>query len=152
MEIILLEKVRNLGAIGDKVNVKSGYGRNYLVPQGKAVYATNANIAEFEKRREELLKKEAAVLAEAKKRAATLETLALSIIALAAEDGKLYGSIGPREIAKAFDDLGHHVDKSEIDLLNGPIREVGEHELSLQIHSEVELKIKLVVTAEEASH
>lgn len=152
MEVILLEKVRNLGAIGDKVKVKPGYGRNFLVPHGKAVYATASNIAEFEKRRAELLKKEAEVLAEAQKRAATLETLALQITAQAAEDGKLFGSIGPREISKAFDDLGHHVDKSEIDLLHGPIRELGEHDVSLQIHSEVVLKVKLTVLAEEPTH
>jgi large subunit ribosomal protein L9 len=151
MEVILLEKIRKLGIIGDRVNVKPGFGRNYLVPQGKAVYATTANIAEFEKRRAELEKKEAEVLTGAQQRAATLENLTLSIPAHASEDGKLFGSIGPREIAKAFELAGHHVDKSEIDLIHGPIREAGEHEVAVQLHSDVELKIKVTVTPEETT-
>jgi large subunit ribosomal protein L9 len=152
MEVILLERIRNLGVIGDRVKVKSGYGRNFLVPQGKAVYATNANIAEFEKRRAELESKEAEVLAQAKQRAATLQDLVLTIATNAGEDGKLFGSIGPREIAKAYEDLGHNVDKGEIDLIQGPIRELGEHEFGLQLHSDVELKVKLTVIAEEPTH
>lgn len=149
MEVILLEKIRNLGVIGDRVKVKSGYGRNFLVPQGKAVYATSANIAEFEKRRAELEKKEAEILAQAQKRAATLQDLSLSITTHAGDDGKLFGSIGPREISHAFEEAGHHVDKSEIDLINGPIRELGEHEVGVQLHSDIELKVKLTVIAEE---
>jgi large subunit ribosomal protein L9 len=149
MELILLEKTRNLGAIGDRVKVKSGYGRNFLVPQGKAVYATAANIAAFEKRRAELMKKEAEVLAAAQKRAATLQNLSLTITTNAGEDGKLFGSIGPREISKAFEDAGQPVDKSEIDLITGPIRDLGEHEFGVQLHSELELKMKLTVVAEE---
>lgn len=149
MEVVLLEKIRNLGSIGDRVNVKPGFGRNYLVPQGKAVYATAANIAEFEKRRAELEKKEAEVFAAAQKRADTLKDVTLIVAAHAAEDGKLFGSIGPREIAKAFETSGHHVDKSEIDLLAGPIRELGEHEYSLHLHGEIELALKLTVVAEE---
>lgn len=149
MELILLEKIRNLGAIGDRVKVKSGYGRNFLVPQGKAVFATATNIAEFEKRRAELEKKEAEVLAAAQKRAITLQDLSLVIKAIAAEDGKLFGSIGPREISKAFEDAGHEIDKSQIDLADGPIREIGESEVSIQLHSEVELKLKVTVVADE---
>lgn len=149
MEVILLEKIRNLGVIGDRVKVKSGYGRNFLVPQGKAVYATSANIAEFEKRRAELEKKAAEVLAQAQQRAATLQELTLTITTHAGDDGKLFGSIGPREISHAFEEAGHHVDKSEIDLVDGPIRELGEHEVGVQLHSDLELKIKLTVVAEE---
>ena len=149
MELILLEKIRNLGAIGDRVKVKSGYGRNFLVPHGKAVYATVSNIAAFEKRRAELEKKEAEVLAAAQQRAATLQALKLSIATHAGQDGKLFGSVGPREISKAFEDAGHDVDKSEIDLFNGPIRDLGEHEFGVQLHSELELKLTLTVIAEE---
>ena len=149
MEVVLLEKIRNLGSIGDRVKVKPGYGRNYLVPQGKAAYATAANIAAFEKRRAELEKKEAEVLAAAQKRADALKDVTLVVAAHSGEDGKLFGSVGPREIAKAFDDAGYHVDKSEIDLLGGPIRDLGEHEFFVHTHSEIELKLKVTVTAEE---
>lgn len=149
MEVILLEKIRNLGVIGDRVKVKSGYGRNYLVPQGKAVYATSANVAEFEKRRAELEKKEAEVLVSAQQRATALQDLAIIISTNAGDDGKLFGSIGPREISKAYESAGHHVDKSEIDLFNGPIRELGEHEVGLQLHSDIEIKVKVTIVAEE---
>lgn len=151
MEIILLENIRNLGVIGDRVKVKSGYGRNYLVPQGKAVFATERNLALFEERREELLKKAAEVLKLAQERGKTLQELSLNITAMASEEGKLFGSIGTREVSKAFEDLGHHVDKIEIDMPEGPIRDVGEYEIHVILHAELVLPIKVTVVAQTTS-
>lgn len=151
MEIILLENIRNLGVIGDRVNVKPGYGRNFLVPQGKAVYANERNLALFEERREELLKKAAEVLKAAQERGKTLQDLSLNITAIASEEGKLFGSIGPREISRAFEQQGATVDKIEIDMPDGPIRDIGEYEVNVLLHAEVVLPIKVTVVA-EASH
>lgn len=148
MEIILLEKVVNLGALGDKVRVKSGYGRNYLMPFGKAVPATKANIADFEARRAELEKLAAEKKAEAEARGARLAEIKLTITAVAGEEGKLFGSIGTRDIAEAITAMGVEVAKSEVRLPYGAIRQVGEYDVDLQVHSDVTVTIKLNVVAE----
>lgn len=148
MEIILLEKVHKLGNIGDKVNVKSGFGRNYLIPQGKAVFATKNNVAEFEKRRAELEKKAAEDLAASQKRAEAIKSLNVKIASKSGEEGKLYGSIGTRDIADAITAAGQKVSKAEVRLPNGPIRQTGEHDIALHLHSDVDLTIKVNVVAE----
>ena len=149
MNVILLDKIRNLGGLGDQVKVKAGYGRNYLIPHGKAVPATAANIAAFEVRRAELEKEIAAKTAEARKRADALEKLELSISALVSEEGKLFGSIGAAEIVEAIVAAGAEAHKQEIQLPDGPIKEVGEHEAEVHLHhGEVIAKIKVVVVAE----
>ena len=148
MELILLEKVQNLGDLGDKVNVKPGYGRNYLVPQGMAVPATAANIAEFEARRAELEKAAMEKLSSAEDRLKVLEGLEITLTANASEEGKLYGSIGPREIALAVEKEGPKLEKSEVIMGEGPIRYTGEHDVLLQLHADIETTIKVTVEAE----
>lgn len=148
MEVILLEKVVNLGALGDKVRVKNGYGRNFLMPFGKAVPATKANIADFEARRAELEKIAAEKKAEAEARGARLATITLTIPVVAGDEGKLFGSIGTRDIADAITATGVEVAKSEVRLPYGAIRQVGEYDVDLQVHSDVTVTIKLNVVAE----
>jgi large subunit ribosomal protein L9 len=148
MELILLEKVQNLGDLGDKVNVKPGYGRNFLVPQGKAIPATAANIAEFEARRAELEKAAMEKLSSAEDRLKVLEGLEITMTANASEEGKLYGSIGPREIAIAVEQEGPKLEKSEVIMGEGPIRYTGEHDVLLQLHADIETTIKVIVEAE----
>lgn len=148
MELILLEKVLNLGDLGDKVNVKPGYGRNYLMPLGKAVPATTTNIAEFEQRRAELEKMASDKLISATGRKKLLENIEITIPAHASEEGKLYGSIGPREIADAVTALGEEVLKSEVIMGEGPIRFLGEHEVLIHLHADVETHIKVIVNPE----
>ena len=148
MELILLQKVQNLGDLGDKVNVKPGYGRNYLVPQGRAIPATKANIAEFEARRAELEKAAMSRLSSAEDRLKALDGLEITMTANASEEGKLYGSIGPREIADAVEKLGPKLEKSEVILGEGPLRFTGEHEVLVHLHADVEATIKVVVEAE----
>ena len=148
MELILLEKVQNLGDLGDTVNVKPGFGRNYLLPQGKAVPATAENIAQFEAQRAELEKVAKVRLGGAENRAGTLTDVAITITANASEEGKLYGSIGPREISDALQAVGHEVEKSEVIMGEGPVRVTGEYEIHLQLHADVETLIKLIVEAE----
>ncbi len=149
MEVILLEKVRNLGALGEKVNVKSGYGRNYLIPEGKAVYATPTNIEKFEARRAELEKAEAAHYQAALDRKATFEALGtVTIRSKAGDEGKLFGSIGTRDIADAVTEAGVALAKSEIDLPTGVLRMVGEYDITLELHSDVVAILKLSVTSE----
>ncbi|MCK9503653.1 MAG: 50S ribosomal protein L9 [Porticoccaceae bacterium] len=149
MEVILLEKVGKLGAIGDKVSVKSGYGRNFLIPQGKAIFATADNIAEFEQRRAELEKASAERKGEADGRAAKLEALGtVTIAANSGEGGRLFGSIGTRDIADAISAAGVEVSKSEVKLPEGVLREVGEYDVDIQFHAEVTQAIKVVVVAE----
>ena len=148
MEVILLEKIGKLGTIGDKVNVKAGYGRNYLIPNGKAVFATEANLAEFEARRAELEKAAADALAAAEARAAKLEDAAITIEANAGEEGKLFGSVGTDAIADALESTGAEVVKSEVRLPEGAIREVGEYEVDIQLHAEVTRTVKLTVVAQ----
>lgn len=148
MEVILLDKVENLGNLGDKVNVKAGYGRNYLLPQGKATMATPANIKMFEERRAELEKQAADKLAAAQARAAKLNELEISITANAGDEGKLFGSIGTHDIAEVLtNNAGIEVHKSEVRLPNGTIRNVGEYSIDLHLHSDVDATIKLIVVA-----
>jgi large subunit ribosomal protein L9 len=148
MEVILLEKVGKLGSLGDKVSVRSGYGRNFLIPFGKAVPANDANIAEFEARRAELEKAAAEKLAQAQARAAQLNDKSVTIVSKAGDEGKLFGSIGVRDIADAVTASGVEVAKSEVKLPQGSLRNVGEFDITLQLHSEVNATIKLVVVAE----
>lgn len=149
MEVILLEKVRNLGKVGDKVNVKPGYGRNFLIPQGKAISATKENLQEFEKRRAELEKLSAEKVAEAQKRAEAIARLDVKIRAKVGDEGKLYGSIGTKDIAQGITAAGEKVTKSEVRLPNGTIRQMGEHEVVLNLHSDVNVKISVEVIPEE---
>ncbi|WP_158768622.1 50S ribosomal protein L9 [Paraglaciecola sp. L1A13] len=149
MEIILLNKVANLGGLGDSVTVKSGYARNFLFPKGQAVPATKANVEKFEARRAELEAKIADQLAASEARAAKVAELAeVTIAAPAGDEGKLFGSIGTRDIALAITAAGVEIVKSEVKLPTGTLRETGEFEIDLQLHSEVTATIKLIVIQE----
>jgi large subunit ribosomal protein L9 len=148
MEVILLDKVGRLGAIGDKVTVKSGYGRNYLLPQGKAVSATAKNIADFQERRAGLEATAAAKIAEATARAEKLAELTVTIAANAGDEGRLFGSIGTRDIADAISAAGVTVAKSEVRLPQGVLRETGAYDIDVQLHAEVVQSVKLNVIAE----
>ena len=149
MQIILLDKVANLGGLGDNVTVKSGYARNFLFPQGKAVPATKANIEKFEARRAELEAKLAADLAAANDRAAKVAALGeVTIASKAGDEGKLFGSVGTRDIADAITEAGVKVSKAEVKLPNGTLRETGEFDIDLQLHAEVIATIKVVIIAE----
>jgi len=150
MEVILLEKIANLGALGDRVTVKAGYGRNYLIPQAKAVAATADNIEAFESRRAELEKEAAQILSAAEARATAVAALELTISANAGEEGKLFGSVGARDIAQAAADAGVELDRSEIRLPDGPVREVGEYAIEVGLHPEVETSLKVIVVPEDA--
>ena len=150
MEVILLEKIANLGALGDRVTVKAGSGRNYLIPQAKAVAATADNIEAFESRRAELEKEAAQILSAAEARATAVAALELTISANAGEEGKLFGSVGARDIAQAAADAGVELDRSEIRLPDGPVREVGEYAIEVGLHPEVETSLKVIVVPEEA--
>jgi large subunit ribosomal protein L9 len=145
MDVILLEKVKNLGDLGDTVKVKPGYGRNFLLPQGKALPANEGNRKVFEARKAELLKKSADSLNGAKMRAAALAGKVVAIKALAAEEGKLYGSVGPADIARAAAEQGIDLAKSEIEMGNGPIRQVGAYTVAIRLHTEVETTLNVVV-------
>ena len=149
MELILLEKVRNLGNLGDKVSVKPGYGRNYLLPQGKAARANAANLAAFEQRRAEYEAKANSVLADAEARKAKLADVAVTIPAHASAEGKLFGSVGPRDIAEALAAEGHAVHKGEVILGEGPLRNLGEYEVHIALHADVQGTVKVKVIAEE---
>ena len=148
MEVILLEKVGKLGSLGDKVAVKAGYGRNFLIPTGKAVPANDANIAAFEARRAELEKAAAEKLAAAQARAEQLNEKVVTIVSKAGDEGKLFGSIGVRDIADAITAAGVDVAKSEVRLPEGSLRTVGEFDITVQLHSEVKAIVNLVVVAE----
>ncbi len=151
MQLILLQKVVNLGNLGDKVNVKPGYGRNYLVPQGKAVPATEANLAQFEAKRAEYEAKAKAIHEEAEGRRAKLEGASVTLHANASTEGKLYGSIGPRDIAEALTKAtGVNVEKSEVVMGEGAIRHIGEFEVIVHLHADVETPVKVIVEAEAA--
>lgn len=151
MELILLQKVTNLGGLGDKVTVKPGYGRNYLVPQGKAVPATAANLAEFETRRAEYEAKAQANLDAANARLAKLEGANVTVSANASTEGKLYGSVGPREIAEALEkQIGVEVHKSEVVMGEGPLRHTGEFEVAVHLHADVATTVKVVVVPDAA--
>lgn len=148
MEIILLEKIENLGAMGDRVNVKPGYGRNYLIPNGKAAPATEANIAEFEARRAELEKTAAEVLATAEARRDQLADLTVTITSKAGDEGKLFGSVGTTDIAAAIAEVGVAVERNEVRLPTGAFRQVGEYDVQLHLHSDVDAVVKLVIAPE----
>lgn len=150
MEVILLEKMRNLGALGDKVKVKPGFARNYLVPQGKAVYATTANLEKFEKRRAELEKREAEKNKQALERQQALNALqSITMQAKAGEEGKLFGSIGTRDIADAITKAGVAVEKREIRLSEGSLRMIGEYDIVVELGGDITATVKLVVAASE---
>ena len=149
MEIILLEKIINLGNLGDIVKVKDGYGRNFLIPQGKAKRATDSNKAEFEIKRSEIEKQQAALLKVAQKRSKALEGFVLEINQKAGIDGKLFGSVNNIDIAEALNEAKHEIVKSEIRMPDGPLKNTGEHLISLNLHQDVNLEIKVVVIGEE---
>ncbi len=148
MNVILLEKVQNLGELGDQVSVKAGYGRNFLIPQGKAITATEANVAQLESRRAELEKAAAEKLAAAETRKTALDALELTIAHQAGEEGKLFGSIGTIEIAKAITDAGAEVTKAEVRLSEGALRHIGDFEINIELHSDVLATVKLSVVPE----
>jgi large subunit ribosomal protein L9 len=149
MELILLEKVRNLGNLGDKVKVKPGYGRNYLLPQGKAVRVNAENLAAFEARRAEYEAKANTLLADAEARKAKLAEVSVTISANASPEGKLYGSVGPREISEALQAAGHNIHKGEVIQGEGPIRHTGEFEVQISLHADVHSSVKVIVVAEK---
>lgn len=148
MEVILLEKVGRLGTVGDKVSVKSGYGRNYLLPKGKAITATATNVAAFEARRAELEKAAGERKLYAESRAAQLAELVVTIKANAGDEGKLFGSVGVRDIAQAITAAGVAVEKSEVKLPSGALREIGEYNLDVQLHVDVTQTVKVIIKAE----
>jgi len=149
VEVILLEKVAKLGGLGDKVTVKSGYGRNFLIPQKKAVPATAANVESFEARRADLEKQAAEKLATAEKRAEQLKELELTLAVKAGDEGKLFGSIGTRDLADLISSTGIEANKAEIRLPNGPLRTVGTFEITLQLHADVTTALTVHVVPEE---
>ncbi len=149
MEVILFEKIDRLGGIGDLVNVKAGFARNFLIPQGKAKAATEANKAEIETRRAEFEKMAAEALAAAEKRRDQIEALAINITAKSGTEGKLFGSIGNIDIAAALTDAGVEVEKREVRLPEGPIRQAGEYEITLHLHSDVNAVVKVTIIGEE---
>ena len=150
MKLILLQKVVNLGGLGDTVSVKPGYGRNFLVPYGKAVPATAANIAAFEAKRAEYEAKAKSQLDGAEGRKAKLEGASVTIPANASTEGKLYGSVGPREIADALTAAGTPVEKSEVVMGEGPLRNIGEYDVLVHLHADIETTVKVIVVAEAA--
>lgn len=151
MELILLQKVANLGNIGDRVKVKSGYGRNYLLPHGKATLATAENVARFEARRAELERVAREELEQAQKRVAAFEGFKLNITAKAGSEGKLFGSVGTADIAEAATAAGHTLSRSEVRLPSGPLRTVGEHSVQLHLHTDIDFALPVVIVAEEAA-
>lgn len=148
MQIILLEKVTNLGQLGDVVKVKNGYARNFLVPHGKAKRATPENLAEFEKRRAELEKQQGDILVQAQSRAETLNGMLVQITQKAGVDGKLFGSVTTADIADALKAQGFEVTKGEIRMPDGPLKQVGDHDVTLGLHSDVTATIKVSVLGE----
>lgn len=148
MEVILLEKVANLGNLGDRVKVKPGYGRNYLIPKGKATEATAENIARFEARRAELESRAAESLTSAQARAEQLAELIVTLAAKAGSEGRLFGSVGAADIAEAVSAAGYELKKQEVRLPQGTIRQVGEYDVTLQLHSDVKTHIRVNVIAE----
>ena len=149
MEVILLEKIRRLGDLGDKVRVKPGYGRNYLIPHGKAVPATAENVAKLETKRAELEKAQAEALTVATARAEKLNVLCVTIRRKSGSEGKLYGSVGTTDIAEAAMEAGVPLAKQEVKLPNGPFRVVGEYEVDLYLHADVDARIKVSIVPEE---
>ncbi|MGP9665021.1 50S ribosomal protein L9 [Halomonas sp. AOP22-C1-8] len=148
MEVILLDNIGKLGGLGDKVTVKPGYGRNYLVPYGLAVPATKENVDAFQAQRAELEAQAAERKAEAQARAEQLNDIELSLVSKAGDEGKLFGSIGPRDLADAISSAGIDVAKSEVRMPQGPIRQTGEYDIDLHLHAEVDAVVRVVVVAE----
>ena len=149
MQVILLDKVANLGSLGDQVNVKAGYARNFLVPQGKAVPATKKNVEFFEARRAELEAKLAEVLGAANARAEAINALGtVTIASKSGDEGKLFGSIGTRDIAEAVSAAGYPLEKAEVRLPNGALRNTGEFDVAVHLHTDVETTLKLIIVAE----
>lgn len=149
MNVILLDKVENLGAVGDLVTVKSGYGRNYLIPSGKAALATPENIKEIELRRDELEKQAAQELSNAKSRAELIKGMELIIPANVTTEGKLYGSVGPVDITNGFEKVGVEISKSEIRMPDGPIQEIGEFNIDVHLHADIDVEIKINVVPDQ---
>jgi len=148
MDVILLEKVRNVGGIGDKVSVRPGYGRNFLIPNGKAVRASADNLAKFEAERSELEAKATQALISAQARGSKFAGLVVRVSAKAGDEGKLFGSIGTRDIAEAVSAAGAEIGKHEVLLPNGPLRHLGEFDIDLQLHADVKATVKIAVVAE----
>jgi len=148
MEIILLEKIANLGALGERVKVKPGYARNFLIPKGKATAATAANLARFEARRAELERIAAEMLARAKTRAEQLAELIVTLSVKTGSEGRLFGSVGPADIANAVSAAGIELQKQEVRLPTGSIRQIGEYDVDLHLHGEVKTQIRVNVIAE----
>lgn len=149
MKLVLLQKVKNLGGLGDTVTVKPGYGRNFLVPQGKAVPATATNVAEFEQRRAEYEAKANTILGGAQTRKTALEGASITIKANASPEGKLFGSVGPRDIAEAFSAAGHPLEKSEVIMGEGPLRHTGEFDVVVHLHADVHTTVKVIIASED---
>jgi large subunit ribosomal protein L9 len=149
MDVILLQKVANLGNIGDRVKVRSGYGRNFLLPGGKATLATPDNVARFEARREELEKLAREHLSSAEERAVAMKDFKLTITAKAGTEGKLFGSIGTSDVAEAATKVGFKVERSEVRMPNGPLRTVGEHSVGLHLHADIDVPLTVLIVAEE---
>jgi large subunit ribosomal protein L9 len=149
MEVILLQKIANLGNVGDRVKVRSGFGRNFLLPQGKATLATAENIARFEARREELERTAREHLSSAEERAAAMKDFTLTIYAKAGTEGKLFGSIGTSDIAEACTRAGFKIERSEVRLPSGPLRLVGEHTVSLHLHADIDVPLHVTIVAQE---
>jgi large subunit ribosomal protein L9 len=149
MDVILLTKVANLGNIGDRVKVKSGYGRNFLLPKGKATLATPDNVKKFEARRAELEKIARDQFTDAESRAAAFRDFKLEITAKAGTEGKLFGSIGTADIAEATTKAGHKLARAEVRLPTGPLRTVGEHMVALHLHTDIDVQLPVIITAEE---
>jgi large subunit ribosomal protein L9 len=149
MDVILLQKVANLGTIGDRVKVRSGYGRNYLLPEGKATLATPDNVAKFEARRTELERIAHEHLSSAEERAAALKEFKLTIAARAGTEGKLFGSIGTADIAEAATKAGLKIARSEVRLPNGPLRAIGEHSVAVHLHTDVTVPLAITIVPED---
>ncbi|WP_458069324.1 50S ribosomal protein L9 [Rhodanobacter sp. BL-MT-08] len=149
MELILLQKVRNLGTLGDKVVVKPGYGRNFLLPQGKAVRVNAANLAAFEQRRAEYEAKADSLLADAQARQTKLADASVTISAHASAEGKLFGSVGPRDIAEALTTAGFVVNKNEVILGEGPLRNTGEYDVAVHLHADIHTTVKVIVVGDK---
>lgn len=149
MQVILLEKIRNLGGLGDEVRVKSGFARNFLIPYGKAVTANEENRKQFEARRAELEKVQQAALGKAQARAEKIAGATVQIVRKMSEDGKLFGSVGMRDIVEAVTAAGFEVEKSEIHFDHGPIKDVGDYDIAVSLHPEVNVKIHVSVVGEK---
>jgi len=149
VEVILLKKVGHLGELGEKVSVRAGYGRNFLIPSGRAAPATEANLKAFEERRAELEKEATASLAAAQSRREALDGLRVTVARKAGDEGKLFGSVGTQDIAEAVQEMGTELEKQEVRLPEGPFRATGEYEVTLHLHADVDVVIKLEVVPEE---